>query len=117
MILFRKGVYMNNLLVLSECEEMIMTVLWSSEEDLDLATVTDQMQKRYKKTWKLQTVATFMTRLEKKKYIDIYRIGRYSHYRPKVKLESYRLWKLEEVGNLLFDGDWNVLRDVVNALK
>lgn len=108
---------MNGLLKVSECEEMIMSILWSSEEDLDLMTVTARMQNRYGKEWKLQTVATFMTRLEKKDFIDIYRVGRYSHYRPIVRIEDYRLQKLEEVMKVLFNGDKSELLKVLNSLK
>lgn len=90
---------------LTECEEMIMSILWSSEEDLDLMTVTDNAKERFGKEWKLQTVATFMTRLEKKKYISVYRIGRYSHYHPVVSIDEYRKEKVEEVCGILFEED------------
>ena len=90
---------------LTECEEMIMSILWSSEEDLDLMTVTDNAKERFGKEWKLQTVATFMTRLEKKKYISVYRIGRYSHYHPVVSIDEYRKEKMEEVCGILFEED------------
>ena len=90
---------------LAECEEMIMSILWSSDEDLDLMTVTAKAKKQFGKEWKIQTVATFMTRLAKKKYISIYRVGRYSHYRPVVSLDEYRNSKLEEVCRTLFEED------------
>ena len=90
---------------LAECEEMIMSILWSSEEDLDLMTVVAKAKERFGKEWKLQTVATFMTRMEKKKYIDIYKIGRYSHYHPVVSLDEYRKGKMEEVCGILFEED------------
>ena len=60
---------------LSDCEEMIMKVLWDAEEDLDLIQVTERVGVRYGKEWKLQTVATFMTRLKNKGWIDIYKIS------------------------------------------
>lgn len=89
---------------LSQCEEMIMSILWSAEEDLDLMTVTAKAEERFGKVWKLQTVATFMTRLEKNKYISIYKVGRYSHYQPIVSLDEYRDMKLKEITDLLFAG-------------
>ena len=96
---------MKNMEQLSECEEKIMSILWGSDGDLNLETVTLECKCRYGKVWKLQTVATFMTRLEKKKYISIYRIGRYSHYHPIVSLEDYRKSKFEEICLLLFAGN------------
>lgn len=85
---------------ISDCEEMIMKVLWDAGEDLDLIQVTEQVRIRYGKVWKLQTVATFMTRLKNKGWIDIYRIGRYSHYHPLVSLETYREVKMAELYDL-----------------
>lgn len=81
---------------ISVCERMIMKVLWDSEEDLDLMTVTERVKEEFGKEWKLQTVATFMTRLQKKKYIDIYRIGRYSHYHPLVKKDEFKMSTVSE---------------------
>ena len=81
---------------ISVCERMIMKVLWDSEEDLDLMTVTARVKEEFGKEWKLQTVATFMTRLQKKKYIDIYRIGRYSHYHPLVKKDDFKMSTVSE---------------------
>ncbi|MBR2403877.1 MAG: BlaI/MecI/CopY family transcriptional regulator [Lachnospiraceae bacterium] len=81
---------------ISVCERMIMKVLWDSEEDLDLMTVTARVKEEFGKDWKLQTVATFMTRLQKKKYIDIYRIGRYSHYHPLVKKDEFKMSTVSE---------------------
>lgn len=80
---------------------MIMSILWDDDEDLDLQQVTDQIRTKFDREWKLQTVATFMTRLQKKGYINIYKVGRYSHYQPVIKLYDYRKQKLEEIKTLL----------------
>ena len=85
---------------LSECEEMIMKILWSNHEDLDLLTVTEMAKDRFGREWKLQTVATFMIRLKTKGWIDIYKIGRYSHYHPLVDVEEYKKIKIEEYFDL-----------------
>ena len=92
---------MENKPKLSECEEMIMSILWNNDEDLDLQSVTDQIRTKYGREWKLQTVDTFMKRLQKKGYINIYRVGRYSHYQPAVKLYDYRKQKFCEMKELL----------------
>ena len=102
---------------LAECEEMIMSILWSSEEDLDLMTVAANAKERFGKEWKLQTVATFMTRMEKKNYIGIYKISRYSHYHPVVSLDEYRKGKMEEVGELLFDGDFEKMSEFIRKME
>ena len=102
---------------LTECEELIMSILWSSEEDLDLMRVQDKVKERFGKEWKLQTVATFMTRMEKKKYISIYRIGRYSHYHPVVSIDEYRKEKMEEVCTLLFGNDVEKMLEFIGEIK
>lgn len=85
---------------ISECEEMIMKVLWEAEKDLDLVEVTEGVSSRYGKQWKLQTVATFMTRLKRKGWIDIYKEKRYSYYHPMVSLDEYRKEKMLGVFDL-----------------
>ena len=47
---------------LSACEEMIMTIIWNNEAELDLAAVMAQTNERYHTAWKPQTVSTFLVR-------------------------------------------------------
>lgn len=101
---------------LPECEEMIMSVIWNDEEDLDLHQVTDITNAKFGKDWKIQTVSTFLTRLEKKKYISIYRIGRYSHYHAEVKRDVYRKIVLEEVAERLFDDDFRKMSKFIKEM-
>lgn len=89
------------MLKLAECEEMIMSVLWSADEDMTLDEVTEKVNRRFGKNWKIQTVATFLTRLKKKGYINIYRVGRYSHYHPEVKLDTYKKAVLKRAKDIL----------------
>lgn len=105
---------MENKPKLSECEEMIMSILWNDDEDLDLQSATDQIKTKYGKEWKLQTVDTFIKRLQKKGYINIYRVGRYSHYQPVVKLHDYRKQKFREMSELLL---FDSTADMVNFIK
>lgn len=102
---------------LSECEKMIMSILYSAEKDLDLAAITEKSKERFKKDWKLQTVATFMSRLQKKGYISVYRIDRYSHYHPEIEIEEYNQMVLEEVRELLFLGDSDKMADFILEMK
>lgn len=81
---------------ISVCEKMIMKVIWDAEEDLDLMTLTARVNEEFGKTWKIQTVATFLTRLQKKGFIEIYRIGRYSHYHPIVEKNDFKMSAVSE---------------------
>lgn len=91
---------------LPECEEMVMSVLWSSKEDLNLNQVTERANEKFGNDWKIQTVCTFLTRLEKKKVVSIYRVGRFSYYHPEVSKDEYRRVILEEVVANLFDDNF-----------
>ena len=75
--------------------------------------VTANANAKFGKDWKIQTVATFLTRLEKKKYISIYRVGRYSHYHPEVSKDEYRKIVLEEVVARLFDDNKKAMAECV----
>ena len=86
---------------LSECEEMLMSILLDSNEDLVLTEIMEKAKNRFQKEWKMQTVCTFLTRMEKKGYISSYRIGRYSHYRLEINLEEFRKQRLQQVKEML----------------
>ena len=44
---------------LSACEEMIMTIIWNNEAELDLAAVMTQTNERYHRTWSTGREASF----------------------------------------------------------
>ena len=81
---------------ISVCEKMIMNVLWDAEDDLDLNTTTSKVNEEFGKEWKVQTVATFLKRLQKKGYISTYRSGRYVHYRPLVAKNDFKMSTVTE---------------------
>lgn len=88
---------------LSECEEMIMSVLLETGEDLTLTEIMDRAKQRFNKDWKIRTIATFLARMELKGYIRSHKIGRYTHYWPNITLQEFREQKFEEmIGLLLF---------------
>ena len=97
------------------CEKMIMKILWDSEKDLDLMTVTTRVNEEFGKEWKIQTVATFMKRLEKKGYIQIYRIGRYSHYHPSIEKKDFKASVVSE--NISFFDNGNISAFVCSLLE
>lgn len=107
---------MENKPKLSECEEMIMSILLEAGEPLILTEIMKRAKTRFNKEWKMQTVATFMARMELKGYIGSYKVGRYSHYKPEITLVDFREQKFHEMQELLlFDNTVamsNFLRDM-----
>ena len=87
---------MENKNVLSDTEEKILAILMKSDEDMTLEEVTEQARLRYGKLWKIQTTATFLTRMQKKGYISVYRVGRYSHYHPLVEKDDFKMSTVSE---------------------
>lgn len=92
---------MENKSKLSECEEMILSILLNSDEDLTLTEIMDRAKNRFQKEWKMQTVWTLLARMERKGYISSYKVGRYSHYKPEIKLCYFREQKFREIQELL----------------
>lgn len=90
---------------LSECEEFVMTIVWRADEAPDLKTVLDAVNQKYGKTWKPQTVSTFLARLIKKGFLESYRKGRYTYYVPKVALKDYRKEVVAETIKVLYGGE------------
>ncbi len=81
---------------ISTCEKMVMKVIWDSTEDLDLQRVMENVNREFNKEWKPQTVSTFLSRLTKKGYLNVYRRGRYSYYQPAVAKTDYKMSTVAE---------------------
>lgn len=91
---------------LTNCEEVVMKIVWDAEKELDLADITQRVNETYHKEWKPQTVSTFLARLVKKGYLKNYRQGRVFYYRILVPQKEYlgemaerfaEFWKRENV--------------------
>ena len=76
---------------LSDSEQMVMKCIWDSKEKLALSAITEEVNRKYKKTWKPQTVSTFLSRLVKKGYLEFNRQGRVFLYTPLVNERTYRI--------------------------
>ena len=92
---------MENKPKLSECEDMIMSILLESNEPLTLSEIMARAKSRFNKEWKMQTVWTLLARMEVKGYISSYKVGRYTHYKPEITLCDFREQKLREMQELL----------------
>lgn len=100
---------------LTECEEMVMSVIWKVDEDPDVQQVSEQLKTKFGKDWKIQTILTFIARMREKGYISTHRVGRCNRYHPEIDLQQYRAWKLEEVRRiLLFDSQEKMAEFVEN---
>ena len=85
---------------ISACERLVMKVIWDSTEDLALQDIMNRVNQENGKSWKPQTVSTFLARLVKKSFLTVYRKGRYSFYQPAVSKEDF--WKATVQENARF---------------
>ncbi len=90
---------------LSDCEELVMRCIWDSETDIGVQEITQMVNERYGKQWKQQTVSTFLVRLVKKNYTDMYRKGRNFFYHPKVEKAEYCENMLKDYVDFWNDGN------------
>ncbi|NLL78283.1 MAG: BlaI/MecI/CopY family transcriptional regulator [Clostridiales bacterium] len=95
---------------LTECEQQVMKCIWDTRADMSLQQITVLVNERYGKTWKPQTVSTFLSRLVKKEYLEMYRKGRQFFYHPHIMEQTYKarsiadcvkFWCGDDAGELL----------------
>lgn len=74
---------------MTDCEMLVMKIVWSDETPLSMKEITARVNQRYNKDWKTQTVSTFLARLVRKNYLTMERKGRVFFYHPAVTEEEY----------------------------
>lgn len=95
---------------LSEAEEMIMSVVWSTREAVNLEQIRERANARFEKEWRPQTVSTFLYRLRQKGFLDACRKGRHVYYAPKISVQEYRAKAVETILKRLYFGDIGALK-------
>lgn len=95
---------------LTDCEQLVMKVIWKADEELTLPDIVQSVNATFKKDWKPQTVSTFLARLVRKGYLNSYRSGRTFFYKILVDEEEYRgrviescveFWSNNNAGDML----------------
>lgn len=99
---------------LTECEEMVMNVIWDSDARLNLPQIVERVNKRYGKEWAMQTVSTFLARLRKKSVVTAERSGRTFYYDVIMTKEAYTAKVAKDICTFWFESDPEKL---LSALK
>ena len=89
---------------LSECELLVMKVIWRSEETLSLQGIVERVNETYKRGWKQQTVSVFLGRIVKKNLLTSERRGRQFFYYPTMTEEEYCQEEAVKCVDMLSDG-------------
>lgn len=90
--------------VLSECELLVMKVIWRSKEPLSLQGIVAGVNETYKRGWKQQTVSVFLGRIVKKNLLTSERRGRQFFYYPTMTEEAYCQAEAVKCVDMLSDG-------------
>lgn len=90
---------------LPESEELVMMVVWDATEAPDLEETMTKVNERYGKSWKPQTVSTFLARLRKKGFLSAYKKGRYTYYVPEVPKQEYQKMVARKFVRGIYAGD------------
>lgn len=112
---------------LSESEEIVMRCIWDAPGGLGLSE-TVECCADWGKSWKPQTVSTFLARLVEKGYLESRRQGRSYIYTAKIDQEAYLeaqmnsivdFWGMKSVGALMsaFGQTKKLTRDDLKELR
>lgn len=116
---------------LSPTETLVMKIIWDYGSDIPLSALIEQINQKYKKDYKRTTVTTFVSNLADKKYVESYKIGKYSYIHALKKEDEYReklmdFWYQGDVSMFvaalgkrkrLSKGDVSRLREVLDELE
>ena len=93
---------------LSECELLVMKVIWRSKETLSLQGIVAGVNGTYKRGWKQQTVSVFLGRIVRKNLLTSERRGRQFFYYPTMTEEEYCQAEAVRCVDMLSDGNADV---------
>ncbi len=92
------------LMNLSDTEYEIMTLIWSSAEELSFGQIQDFFNNTQDKQWKKQTLSTYITRLTKLGAISSTKDGRTNYYKALISKKEYDCTKARSILDKLYDG-------------
>ena len=102
---------------LTECEVVVMKCIWETDHDMALPEIMNMVNSRYHKEWKPQTVSTFLTRLVKKDFLNMYRQGRSFLYHPLVEERAYGEGQITKCADLWCNNDADLYLSALNKQR
>lgn len=86
-----KEVVRMNFIGLSDSELEVMEVLWKKDEPMSFGELLNYFNTYTEKSWKKQTLNTFLFRMQQKNLVQIIAEGRHKQYIPAMTKEEYLL--------------------------
>ncbi|MGX8715224.1 MAG: BlaI/MecI/CopY family transcriptional regulator [Lachnospiraceae bacterium] len=101
------------MMYLTECEQVVMKSVWDAGKDVSLQEIMRDLEDRFHKVWKRQTISTFLLHLIEKGYLKSYRQGRVFYYVSQIDEADYRDTKNKEFLDFWYTGS---VADMVKAM-
>lgn len=100
---------------LTPIEEKVMMVIWDSDEKPHLSEIVKEINERYGKDWRPQTISTYLAHLVRKGYLSFERKGKVFLYTPVVDKKSFCKQQLKNMyeyyGNYSFVDFFRIFQD------
>lgn len=90
--------------LMTDCEQIVMKSVWDAGKDVSLQEIMKDLETRFHKVWKRQTISTFLLHLIEKGYLRSYRQGRVFYYVPLVKEADYKSEQTKMFLDFWFEG-------------
>ena len=105
---------------LSDCEKIVLGCIYEyhrkKQEAPNLKDIMAMLESSYGIVWKMQTICTFFSRMEKKGLISIKKNGRYSYYYPVLPFEVYVGQEIEQLCKVYFENEIKSFKKFVRQL-
>lgn len=103
---------------LTETEEKVMKAIWDSGEEVSRFHIMQILEMEYNICWTDPTLATYITKLANKHYIQPEKRGKYSRYKILVTEDEYAKEQLKWVYEYIYNANKEqFLDDVKNLIK
>ncbi len=97
---------------ISESELVLMKIIWKNKGRALLSFIMDELEQEQNE-WKQNTVLTLLSRLAKKNYLKIQKIGRRNEYIAVVTEQEYQTEQTHDFINRVYEGN---VKNLVTAL-
>lgn len=97
---------------LPNSELQVMQYIWSQNKRLSSKEIITKMSKE--NGWKQTTTLTILSRLIKKEFLSVYKIGRYSYYEPLIKQNDYIEYETANFMNTFYQGS---IKNLLSSLN
>lgn len=101
---------------LSRSEKEVLSIIYESEQKLNLQEIMELVNEKYNHQWKPQTVSTFLSRTVHKGYLESKREGRHVYYNPTVDWNTDLKNELKDIAYMYFNGDMEQLKKYINEI-